>query len=282
MKKDILTLQENLLGWGKNNPRMLPWRKNVGDPYLILIAELLLKRTTASAVARLFPIFIEKYPTVQHLNNSNLEHLAKDLSPIGLNNQRAVSMKKMAEYIVQNHEGNIPKQYEELLKLPGLGQYGARAMMSFAYGKPMAIVDSNVVRIFRRVFKELSKLNFDYGSYQPIADKILPKSDHRSFNLALLDLGSLICKPVRPKCKICPLTDFCNYSQTGPHELLAKLNEDSLGLRKLRIKKGLSLLKLSEMSGVAKSTILNMESGKTRPRPQTLERLDQVLSSYIF
>ena len=167
--------QSRLLNWGRSHGRHYPWRDPATGPYQILVAEILLKRTTATAVSRLYEVFLEKYPTLQRLANSNETQLAKDLAPIGLHNQRARAAIQLGQYLVKQESGSVPDTLERLLKVPGLGQYSARAILTFSYNVPVAVVDGNVRRILTRVFHDTFPRVQSLAAFQREADALLPR-----------------------------------------------------------------------------------------------------------
>lgn len=260
------TVRQRLVTWAADHLRGYPWRQPDTHPYNILVAELLLKRTTATAAARMYAPLLERYPTLNRLAMVSEDDLAHDLNPLGLSRQRARSIKKLSLALLESH-GLIPTTFAELRSLPGLGDYAARAIMSFAHDVPVAVVDGNVERIFRRVFQRAIGAGASRATVQAVADMLLPRKRHRTFNFALLDLGALVCRPARPLCQSCPLQRLCDYAN-GPADSRAATR-----LRTTRTSRGISLSKLAALAGVSKLTIINIEAGRTRPRPQTTWKL---------
>ena len=267
-----------LIEWSHNNLRDYPWRDTRSiSPYRILLAELLLKRTTATSVARVYESFVSQYPDFKQLSLASEQDLQSSFKPVGLHKQRARSTFALSQYLAASHSGAVPNTLSELLKVPGIGPYSSRAILSFGFDEPNAIVDGNVQRIFQRVFgaRLLGQISVD--ACQNIADRLLPKHSHRQFNFGLLDLGSLICRPVIPKCNICPLSDMCDYSCGRSTEGMNE--EDTLGqrLRKARTSQGISLVRLALMSGVSKTSLINLEHGRTTPTNMTMRKISNVL-----
>ena len=264
--------QRNVLRWAKSNIRGYSWRDERRNPYEILVAELLLKRTTAAAANHLYQGFLEKYPTVDDLAQSTEAELAHDLISVGLHIQRAKAVSKLAHYLIEHEAGSTPDTLDRLLKVPGIGSYSARAVLSFGYGKPAAVLDVNVVRVLTRVFRQGLPKRPTTKLLQELADNLLPEEAHRDFNFALLDLGALVCRYDKPKCNLCPLVDVCDYTDSNKKPAEAKVIVLSR-VRQLRIQKGLSLVKLAKKSQVSKLTIINIEAGRTNARRETLEKL---------
>ncbi|MBA7480041.1 Endonuclease III [subsurface metagenome] len=268
-KKDVF--QDSILSWGRCHFRDYPWRHYQQDIYAVLVAELLLKRTTATAAANTYDIFLKKYPTLLKLASATEEELALDLLPVGLYRQRARSISQMTRYLITNENGTIPSSLERLLKIPGLGDYSARAILSFGFGVPVAVVDANVVRVVQRVFGKSMRTNLSHSAVQDLVDYILPEEAHRKFNFGLLDYGALVCRYDTPRCDKCTINRICDYYAAS------RFNEVSISapsqLRKLRLEKGLSLAQLAVKAGVSKLTVIKTEKGSTRARKNTLRKL---------
>jgi A/G-specific adenine glycosylase len=235
-----------------------------------LIAELLLKRTTATSAARTYGPFLSQYPTLAHLASATEEGLARDLAPVGLYNQRAKALLKLAKYLMGHEAEALPSSLDRLLKVPGLGDYSARAILSFGYGVPAAVLDANVARILSRVFQASLPPRPTQSLLQALADVLMPEDSHQQYNFGLLDLGALVCRYVDPGCAACDLNTICDYYQgdnrRGKWDVRSRLRE-------MRLTKQMSLVALSKLTGVSKLTIINIEAGRTRPREETIKRL---------
>lgn len=207
----VAHIREALLAWFASHSRSFPWRAGSGDPFAVLIAEVLLKRTTATAALRLFPSFMSQYPDAAALARATMEELELAVSTIGLQRQRAKALKEIAAFLLTHHGGRVPDTLPELRRIPNIGPYSARAIVSFAFGRPEAVVDSNVLRILKRLFANRLRGRLSLGMAQSLADQLLPPEYHQQFNWAWLDLGSAVCRPL-PRCGRCPLARQC---QTG-------------------------------------------------------------------
>lgn len=196
--------------WGKENLREFPWRGRV-TPYKIFIAEVLLKRTTSTAAKKVYSGFLRKFPTIGSLASSKRKEIERELIVLGLYRQRSAGLKGAAAYILKKHGGRIPTRYEELIKVPHVGQYTAGAVLSFGFGKPAPIVDSNVRRVVNRVFFDVLTKKTTDKKVRDFLSGIVPKKDHKIFNWGLLDLGSLVCSYQFQKCKECPVAGICYY-----------------------------------------------------------------------
>jgi A/G-specific adenine glycosylase len=206
-KKDKIV--QALLRWGMENTRDFPWRQN-RTPYHVLVAEVILRRTTAKAASRIYEAFIRSYPNIKALSEADKGELERFLSPVGYHKKRAVMLKEIAQFISSVYDGIIPNKKEELMRIPHIGHYIAGAVLSLGYGIPSAMVDSNVERIIKRAFsKTLSTRRRDLDILK-IADMLVPEKEHELFNFALLDLGALICRYDRAACPTCPIQEVCD------------------------------------------------------------------------
>ena len=243
-----------------------------------MIAELLLKRTTATAVSQVFDDFLIRFPRVQELAAASEDDLVECLSGVGLQHQRARSLKRLSTWLIATCEGDVPSDLESLLEVPGLGAYSAAAVLSFGYDTPIAILDANVERILVRVFGDELPPRPSGAVLNAVAQHLLPANNHREYNYGLLDLGRLVCRYVNPKCNVCPLNTVCDFlAHTGPRpvecESMDPRGNTRSKLKTARRERGLSLRRLAELAGVSKLTVIRIESGKTNPRHETLEKL---------
>ena len=210
---EVTGVRKALLAWAADHLREFPWRDVGVSRYGVVIAEVLLKRTTAQAAARVYLAFIGRYPDFQSIWEAPVEEVEELLTPVGLYHQRAKGLKEMAEYLIRVHCGKIPDNLLDLVKVPHLGPYSARAVLSFGHGEPAAVVDSNVQRIFGRLYRGSLGDRPPLSAVQEVADLLLDTAEHRQFNWALLDLGALVCRYDRPRCSDCPLAGLCDYSK---------------------------------------------------------------------
>jgi A/G-specific adenine glycosylase len=212
----IKWFRQQLSGWGDLNLRDFPWRRKI-TPYNLLVAESLLQKTDATTVAPIYELFLERYPTLEDLAAANIEDVAELLQPLGLF-FRAQRLQSCARIILEEYEGKVPQDIKQLLKLPGIGDYSARAIASQAFDLPFAVLDANVARILERFFglqgeRVKSRCKILWGA----ADLIAPAADVGKWNLSLLDFGALVCTAINPHCDRCPLSSKCVcYSQSSP------------------------------------------------------------------
>jgi A/G-specific adenine glycosylase len=204
-----------LIAWFDTNGRTFIWRER-REPFVVLIAEILLKKTSANVVNQFLPRFLDRYSDMHALNDSTFEELEEALAPLGLSAQRGEQLKSLAQALVQSYDGVIPNERDKLLQLPGIGEYTVGAVLSFAYGKPEAMVDTNVARIIIR-FYGIKPSRYEARRSPEVWEKAwqLASQDSKcshKINWALLDLGALICKSRKPKCDECPLNSDCAFA----------------------------------------------------------------------
>lgn len=213
-EKKIKKFRKLVLDWGKNNIRDFKWR-NSSDPYEVLIAEMMLQRTKAEQIEDVYVKFLEKFPDVKTLANADVRKIENAISSIGLK-YRGRRMKTVAKKIVELYEGTVPDTEKELLELPGIGRYVASAVLCMAFKKDVPVFDSNVARIVGRVFSiETTAESHKKKEFWELMQTFLPKGKAREFNLALIDIGSLICTPRNPKQDVCPVRKICDYNKEG-------------------------------------------------------------------
>lgn len=171
----------------KKNKRDLPWRKT-SDPYEILVSEMMLQQTQTARVIPMYESFLLKFPTVSSLARSPLSDVLKAWKGLGYN-RRAVYLHTLAKIIVHSHRGEIPHEENQLLKLPGIGLYTARAIQIFAFRKNIAAIDTNIRQIITSVFFNGKKQ--PDGIIEEVAQMILPKKKSWEWHQALMDYGAL-------------------------------------------------------------------------------------------
>lgn len=210
-RKDISIFRRKIIDWYKKNGRVYPWRETK-DPFRILIAEMMLRRTKADQVATVYEDFLKEYPDIDTLAMAKQEALEKILYPLGLK-WRVPAFGAMAREVQEKYQSGIPETREELTSLPGVGEYVAGAVLSIAYGKREWLVDSNIVRIFKRYFGiKTSKEGRRDKHVIEIAKIYASGGDPGRATMGILDITALVCKPGKPDCEKCPLIDRCHYA----------------------------------------------------------------------
>jgi A/G-specific adenine glycosylase len=207
--KVIREFQTAIVNWYAQKGRHLPWR-DTDDPYKILIAELLLQKTDVEKVKVVYEKFMRLWPTVQLLSKEDVSTISKVIHPLGLK-YKASRLKATAEAIVRKSDGKVPETEDSLLKLPGVGRYIASAVECFAFNKPKAVLDTNIIRIFNRVFEIYSKKDRPRDDIYlwNMAQRLVPPNNTKKYNWGLLDFGALVCKSREPVCSDCILHNIC-------------------------------------------------------------------------
>ena len=204
--------RRELLTWWAEAKREYPWRAT-HDPYRILVAETLLHRTRADQVVALYHRFLDRFPDIHSLAAAEPQELHDLLFSAGLR-WRVDLLLKTAQEIERRFQGEIPHDRKELESLPGVGPYIAAAIRCFAFGEADAILDTNTVRIASRVFGFLMN---DSSRRSPrvlrLLESLLDRDHPAAFNLALLDLGALVCLPRAPLCDQCPVQSMCTVGR---------------------------------------------------------------------
>jgi A/G-specific adenine glycosylase len=218
-RKEIAIFRRRIISWHKKNGRLYPWRKEK-DPFKVLVAEMMLRRTKADQVVPVYEQFCREFPDVETLARANPEAVEKILHPLGLK-WRVPAFTVMAHEVVEKYHSRIPDTREELISLPGVGEYVAGAVLSIAYGKNEWIVDSNIVRIFKRYFGiKTSKEGRRDKHIIKMAKIYASGKDPRTATMGILDITALICKPGKPACEICPLKRRCHYGSSSEENLI--------------------------------------------------------------
>jgi A/G-specific adenine glycosylase len=197
-----------ILNWYDSENRKLPWRepdKNIIDAYSVWISEIMLQQTTVLVVIPYFQKFISRFPNINVLAKAEVEDVLGYWAGLGYYS-RARNLHSCAKNIVENFNGVFPNKLEELIKLPGIGDYTASAICAIAYNQLQVAVDVNVKRVISRLN---NKHNLSSLIIKKLAKKILPSDRPGDFNEAIMDLGSKICKAKDPKCLICPINKVC-------------------------------------------------------------------------
>ena len=209
-RKEIAIFRRKIIFWFKKNGRVYLWRKEK-DPFKVLVAEMMLRRTKADQVAPIYEQFCREFPDVETLARANQEAVEKILHPLGLK-WRVPAFSMMAREVVEKYHSRVPDNREELTSLPGVGEYVVGAVLSIAYGKNEWVVDSNIVRIFKRYFGiETSKEGRRDKHVIEVAKIYAKGKDPGRATMGILDITALICRPGKPLCERCPLREHCHY-----------------------------------------------------------------------
>lgn len=205
-----------LLDWYSRGRRILPWREEP-TPYHVWLSEIMLQQTRVEAVKPYYDRFLKALPDIPSLAEAEEDTLLKLWEGLGYYN-RVRNLQKAAKQIMTDYNGQMPEEWEELKKLPGIGSYTAGAIASIAYGKRAPAVDGNVLRVLSRVRKDPRDI-LDAKVKKAVERELLcviPEDHSGDFNQAMMELGAMVCLPNgRPKCEECPLKGFCRVCALG-------------------------------------------------------------------
>ena len=190
------------------------------------LSEIMLQQTRVQTTLPYFNKFVRTYPTLESLAEAEESELLSLWSGLGYYG-RARNLHKAARMVCERHGGEFPRRYEDAIQLPGVGRYTAGAVLSIAYGKPLPVVDGNVLRVFARYLRietdlhgsEVRKL-WDFLS--ELVEDSCVRPHISEFNQALMELGSELCTPRRPQCLVCPLARECRARRAGVEEILPR------------------------------------------------------------
>ncbi len=209
-----------LLHWYWEEKRDLPWRMD-RDPYKIWISEIMLQQTRVEAVKPYYERFLARFPDIRTVAEANEQDLLKMWEGLGYYS-RVKNIQKAAQTIVEHYGGEMPREYEDVITLPGIGEYTAGAIMSIAYNRPYPAVDGNVLRVFARWYNldlDVTKTKSKQYIGRLVSDSI-PDGYASDFNQSLMDLGATICIAKYPKCDICPTSKWCKGYIDGRQAVL--------------------------------------------------------------
>jgi len=204
-------LWHSLLNWYAENKRELPWR-TTRDPYAILVSETMLQQTGVERVIPKYVAFLAELPTLESLAQAPTGAVIRLWAGLGYN-RRAVWLQRAAQEAIQRW-GGLPSSIADLQLLPGIGPYTARAVACFAFAAQVAVVDTNVRRVLRRVLAGAGgngdgAASLPEGQLLALAERVLPPGCAYDWNQALMDLGATICTHHAPRCLSCPLQSSC-------------------------------------------------------------------------
>ena len=212
-----------LLKWYTQNKRDLPWRKlyqnNLPNPYYVFVSEYMLQQTTVNTVINRFNEFMIKWPSLDKLANATEPQILKFWSGLGYYS-RARNLLKAAKLIKQNFDSEIPNNYNDLMTLPGIGDYTAKAILGIAYNTPVMPTDANIERILVRLFaieKPIIKIK---DKLKNIANTFVSKKSSSDLIQSFMDYGSSVCVPRNPKCDICKINELCESHKQNLQTLL--------------------------------------------------------------
>lgn len=200
---------KDLLSWYKKNQRPLSFRQT-NSPYKIWVAEIMLQQTQVATMLPYYEKFINKFPTIKSLANATFDDVLPFVTGLGYY-RRFRLMHQAAQVMLNQFDGKFPNNYHDVRALPGIGDYTAGAIMSTAFQQPHSALDGNVMRVLTRLYmieddirkpKTIKKLN-------ALNQSLIDLDEPDIYTHAMMELGATICKPISPKCDVCPLQDGC-------------------------------------------------------------------------
>lgn len=225
-----MNFSKTLTTWYLENKRDLPWRKTT-NPYCIWLSEIMLQQTRVAQGLPYYEAFTTKFPTVFDLANASEEQVLKLWQGLGYYS-RARNLHATAKHIAHDLNGIFPKDYKNLLKLKGVGEYTAAAIASFSYNEVVPVVDGNVFRVLSRYYNvstDIASANAK-KEFTLLAQEIISKDNPALFNQSIMEFGALQCVPKNPNCNICPLKSSCAALS------LKKISELPVKIKKVKVK----------------------------------------------
>lgn len=276
---NLLKIQTLLLTWYADFQRTFVWRHENPDPYIVLVSETMLQQTQTARVEQKLPEFLKTFPTIFKLAEATNAEIIRAWQGMGYNS-RALRLRDCARAVVENFGGKIPSDESALLKLPGIGDYTARALQAFAFKKDVAIVDVNIRRVYSRLLKTMPTT----ASVAPetdvreFAEKVYPRGKSSVWHQAVMDLGATICTARAPKCLICPMQNVCASAFQMKEEKVLKRAEPSHRGQPNRIWRGKSVEILRGVEEISAEELL-VKVLKTTPNAEDSEWFQNVLKA---
>ncbi|HEY6944128.1 MAG TPA: A/G-specific adenine glycosylase [Candidatus Acidoferrum sp.] len=218
--QELASFRKQLLAWFRQFQRDLPWR-HTRDPYRIWLSEIMLQQTRVAAMIPYYERFLERFPNLQALAAAPEEEVLRLWSGLGYYG-RARNLQRAAQQIVAEHGGEFPSSLEDVLALPGIGNYTAAAILSIAFEGKYAVLDGNVARVLARLRAIRGDLRTSnrWQELQECADAYLDTKSPGDWNQAMMELGATLCAPKSPQCLLCPVAQFCEGRKLGIADIL--------------------------------------------------------------
>lgn len=228
-------IKSQFLKWYRYNKRDLPWRSSnnskLPNPYYIFVSEYMLQQTTVANVKKRFLEFIHKWPTIEDLSSISNTSILSFWSGLGYYS-RATNLLKATKIIKNNFNSEIPNNYNDLISLPGIGDYTAKAILGIAFNKPVMPLDANIERILARLYgfdRPLIKIKEELKQQSKY---LISKNSSTKLIQAFMDYGSAICTPRNPNCKICLLQNKCLSFKKNLQNIIPMKNKSKLKKKK--------------------------------------------------
>lgn len=270
-------IHQRIVDWYAREARGLPWRSPGTSPWGVLVSEVMLQQTPVVRVEPVWRAWMSRWPSPSALAKSATGDAIHAWGRLGYP-RRALRLHAAAVAIVGRHHGDVPRNRDELLALPGVGTYTAAAVSSFAFGARVAVVDTNVRRVLARIIggaaqagPSLSRAEMD------LATALLPAEQDaaRTWNAAVMEVGALVCSARAPRCADCPVEDLCVWRRAGRPPYEGPVRKGQSWLRTDRQCRGALLAVLRESSGPVPAT------GVAASWPDDATQRDRCLDSLV-
>lgn len=211
------SLQAPLLAWYDQHQRDLPWRTATATPWSVMVSEFMLQQTPVSRVLPVHAVWLKRWPTPEALAAEPAGEAVRAWGRLGYP-RRALRLHAAAVAIVERHDGEVPSSYDDLIALPGIGDYTAAAIATFAFGRRHVVLDTNVRRVLART---LGGSEFPARSVtraeRDLAASVLPEDEPTAatWSVAVMELGALVCTAAGPRCEDCPVATLCAWRAAG-------------------------------------------------------------------
>lgn len=215
-------LRRRLARWFRRNSRDLPWRADP-EPYKVWVSEIMCQQTQIATVLPYFQRFLQSFPTIAALANTDEQTLLKHWEGLGYY-RRARSLQAAAKQIVEQHDGVFPERFDDVIALPGIGRYTAGAILSISKDQRHPILEGNTQRVFSRwiALRDDPTQSAATRLLWKVSEAMLPRKGTGTFNQAAMELGALVCTPKQPACDRCPVRTKCAAHRLGlEHEIPA-------------------------------------------------------------
>ncbi|MGQ9836398.1 MAG: A/G-specific adenine glycosylase [Cyanobacteriota bacterium] len=211
-------LRQSLRAWFCARGRDLPWR-HTRDPYAIWVSEVMLQQTQVATVIPYFQRWMQALPQIPDLAAASQQQVLKLWEGLGYY-RRAFNLHKAAQILMQEQKGEFPRQFDQVLALPGIGRTTAAGILSAAFNQPLPILDGNVKRVLARLVALQQPPAQCLPLLWRLSEQLLDPVQPRNFNQALMDLGATVCRPKQPRCEECPWQADCSAYNQGQHHRL--------------------------------------------------------------
>ncbi|GAA3895368.1 hypothetical protein GCM10022276_13050 [Sphingomonas limnosediminicola] len=212
-KAKLTRLSRDLVAWAANNGRLFPWRSNAATTYQKITVEVLLQRTTATAVAGIYDDFFSRFPDWDALAGASPVELEEFLRPLGLWRRRAAALIGLARYAAGTG-GAFPSDANDHIAIPAVGQYVSNAILLFHHGRAAPLLDVNMARVIERAVRPRRLADIRHDPWLQAAAKWFARgATSVEVNWAVLDFAALVCKARRPVCEACPVNAYCAFFQ---------------------------------------------------------------------